>query len=131
MQPGMFTSPQVILFSSDIEASSAFYRRLGFRETFRVPVDGAPIHADLELGGYKIGFASIQSAEQDHGLHPLLGGQRATITVWTDGTAAAYRSLVDDGVVGLREPYVWLDRLLVAWIQDPDEHPIQIAQRLV
>ena len=35
-----FTAPQVILFSADVERASAFYRRLGFHETFRVPAMG-------------------------------------------------------------------------------------------
>jgi catechol 2,3-dioxygenase-like lactoylglutathione lyase family enzyme len=47
-------NPQTILFSSDVERASRFYQRLGFVETFRVPSDGAAIHADLELDGYKI-----------------------------------------------------------------------------
>ncbi|MGZ4165361.1 MAG: VOC family protein [Solirubrobacteraceae bacterium] len=79
-----FTSPQVILFSEDVERASAFYRRLGFEETFRVPEEGSPIHVDLSLDGYTIGFASM----------------------------------------------AWLDRLLIAWVQDPDGHPIQLVQEL-
>lgn len=40
-----FTAPQGILFSGDVERASAFDRRLGFQETFRVPDKGPPIHA--------------------------------------------------------------------------------------
>jgi hypothetical protein len=125
-----FTAPQVILFSADVEAASAFYRRLGFQETCRVPDVGAPIHVDLALGDYKIGFASIASSREHHGLRPVDEGQRATVTLWTEDTAAAYRSLTEAGVPGLAGPHVWLDRLLIAWIQDPDGHPIQLVQRL-
>jgi catechol 2,3-dioxygenase-like lactoylglutathione lyase family enzyme len=120
----------VILFSADVEQASSFYRRLGFEETFRVPDDGQPIHVDLVLGEYKIGFASITSSREHHGLRPVGEGQRATVTLWTQDTIAAYRSLTDAGVPGLAEPHVWLDRLLIAWIQDPDGHPIQLVQRL-
>jgi catechol 2,3-dioxygenase-like lactoylglutathione lyase family enzyme len=125
-----FTAPQVILFSADVERASAFYRRLGFHETFRVPDEGTPIHVDLVLGDYKIGFASITSAREHHGLRPVDTGQRATITLWTEDTRAAYRLLTAAGVPGLAEPHVWLDRLLIAWIHDPDGHPIQLVQRL-
>ena len=124
------TAPQVILFSADVEQASAFYQRLGFRETFRVPDDGPPIHVDLVLGDYKIGFASIASAREHHALRPVDEGQRATVTLWTEDTHAAYRTLTDAGVPSLAEPHVWLDRLLIAWIQDPDGHPIQLVQRL-
>lgn len=127
---GLFGKPEVILFSADVERATVFYQRLGFVEIFRVPSEGAPIHVDLELDGYKIGFASIQSARLNHGLEPAVTGQRGTITLWTADTPAAYQTLLDDGVPSLAPPAPWLDRLLIAWVQDPDGHPIQIVQRL-
>jgi hypothetical protein len=69
-----FTAPQVILFSADVERASGFYRRLGFEETFRVPDDGPPIHVDVVLNEYKIGFASIASSREHHGLQPVAEG---------------------------------------------------------
>jgi len=125
-----FTAPEVILFSGDVERAAEFYKRLGFAETFRVPQEGAPIHVDLQLDGYKIGFASIDSARQDHGLNPVTSGQRATVTLWTQDTARAYQALTALGVPGLAAPSVWLGRLLIAWVQDPDEHPVQLVQRI-
>jgi catechol 2,3-dioxygenase-like lactoylglutathione lyase family enzyme len=127
---GMLGKPQVILFSADVERAAAFYRRLGFRETFRVPAEGAPIHVDLSLDGYTIGFASITSAREDHGLDPVAEGQRGTVTLWTEDTASAYDALIAAGVPGLQPPHEWLGRLLIAWVQDPDGHPIQIVQPL-
>lgn len=127
---GAFTAPEVILFSADVERAAGFYTRLGFAETFRVPKEGTPIHVDLQLDGYKIGFASIDSSREDHGLDPITSGQRATVTLWTEDTATAYRALTAAGVPGLAAPSVWLDRLLIAWVQDPDGHPIQLVQAL-
>ena len=125
-----FREPEVILFSADVDRAASFYRSLGFHETFRVPAEGEPIHVDLELDGYRIGFASIGSARADHGLDPAVEGQRGTITLWTEDVAAAYDELIADGVPGLHAPVKWLGRLLVAWVQDPDEHPIQLVQEL-
>jgi catechol 2,3-dioxygenase-like lactoylglutathione lyase family enzyme len=102
-----FTAPQVILFSADVERASGFYRRLGFEETFRVPDDGPPIHVDVVLNEYKIGFASIASSREHHGLQPVAEGQRATVTLWTQDTREAYRSLTAAEVTGLAEPHVW------------------------
>jgi len=68
---GLFGSPQVILFTADVARAAEFYRRLGFHGTFRVPSEGDPIHVDLALDGYKIGFASIESSRDDHGLRPV------------------------------------------------------------
>jgi hypothetical protein len=35
-----FRTPEVILFSEDVERAVAFYSSLGFAETFRVPTEG-------------------------------------------------------------------------------------------
>ncbi|HSK91426.1 MAG TPA: VOC family protein [Euzebyales bacterium] len=126
----MFRDPQVVLFSRDVEGLAAFYKELGFRETFRVPAHGQPIHIDVGLDNYVIGLASIDSTRDDHGLDPVGDGQRAAVVLWTDDTAAAYQKLVSRGCPSLKPPHRWLDRLLIAWVADPDDHPLQIVQRL-
>lgn len=126
----MFRNPQIVLFSRDVERLADFYQGLGFTEKFRVPADGVPIHVDLELDGYLFGIASIDSTRDDHGLDPAVNGQRAAVVLWTDDTSSAYRSLVEQGSLGLQPPHVWLGRLLIAWVADPDGHPVQIVQEL-
>ncbi|MER7892418.1 VOC family protein [Micromonospora sp. NPDC094482] len=126
----MFRTPQIILFSEDVPRAVAFYSRLGFTETFRVPTEGEPIHVDLVLDGYKIGIASVESTRDDHGLDPVPAGQRAAVILWTDDTATAYTELIAMGAPALASPHRWLDRLLIAWTADPDGNPIQIVQRL-
>jgi catechol 2,3-dioxygenase-like lactoylglutathione lyase family enzyme len=78
----MFRTPQVILFSEDLERAATFYTSLGFTETFRVPTEGDPIHVDLALDDYKIGIASVASTRDDHGLDPVPRGQRAAVILW-------------------------------------------------
>ncbi|MEV4654764.1 VOC family protein [Micromonospora sp. NPDC049301] len=126
----MFRTPQVILFSADVPRAVRFYSRLGFTETFRVPVEGDPIHIDLVLDGYKIGVASVASTRDDHGLDPVPEGQRAAVILWTDDTAAAYAEITATGAPALAAPHEWLGRLLIAWTADPDGNPIQIVQPL-
>ncbi|SCG70459.1 VOC family protein [Micromonospora inositola] len=126
----MFRSPQVILFSEDVTRAAAFYAKLGFTETFRVPAEGEPIHVDLTLEGYRIGIASVASTRDDHGLDPVPSGQRAAVILWTDDTAAAYAKVTADGAPALAAPHIWLDRLLIAWTADPDGNPIQLVQHL-
>lgn len=48
---GHFRTPQVVLFTRDIDRATAFYGALGFREVFRTPEAGTPIHVDLALDG--------------------------------------------------------------------------------
>lgn len=126
----MFHSPQVILFSEDVSRAAAFYAGLGFTETFRVPLEGEPIHVDLALDGYKLGIASVASTRDDHGLDPVPEGQRLAVILCTDDTAAAFDELTAKGIPGLKSPHEWLGRLLIAWIADPDGNPIQIVQDL-
>jgi catechol 2,3-dioxygenase-like lactoylglutathione lyase family enzyme len=126
----LFRTPQIILFSEDLRRAAAFYSRLGFTETFRVPAEGEPIHVDLTLDGYRIGIASVASTRDDHGLDPIPRGQRAAVILWTDDTAAAFAALTASGAPALASPHEWLGRLLIAWTADPDGNPIQIVQHL-
>lgn len=126
----MFRSPQIVLFSQDVERATAFYTGLGFSEVFRVPADGRPIHVDLVLDGYRIGVASVESTRDDHGLDPVGAGQRAAVILWTDDTQAAFDDLVARGCPVLAPPMRWLDRLLIAWVADPDGYAVQVVQEL-
>lgn len=120
----------MVLFSADVERAARFYGSLGFVEKFRTPSQGEPIHVDVELGGYRIGIASIASTRDDHGLHPVEQGERAAVVLWADDVPAALARLRSAGVAVLKEPEPWLGRLLIAWVADPDGHPIQLVQSL-
>lgn len=123
-----FRSPQTVLFSADVERTTAFYTAIGFSEVFRTPLDGVPIHVDLELDGHRLGLASETSSRDDHGLDPVVAGQRAAVILWTDDTTAGYQRLLDLGATPVKSPAPWLDRLLIAWAADPDGHLIQVVQ---
>ncbi len=123
-----FRSPQIVLFSSDVERAAAFYTAIGFSEVFRTPADGEPIHVDLVLDGYRLGIASETSTREDHGLDPVVEGQRAAVILWTDDTPAGYERLLRHGATPVKPPSRWLDRLLIAWAADPDGHLIQVVQ---
>ncbi len=124
----IFKTPQIVLFSKDLSRTAEFYRQVGFEEVFRTPDEGTPIHVDLDLDGYRIGLASEASTRDDHGLVPVVEGQRAAVILWTDDTPSAYSTLLDLGAHAVSEPRLWLERLLIAWVEDPDGHPIQVVQ---
>lgn len=123
-----YRTPQIVLFSGDVERAANFYKGAGFSEAFRTPTDGAPIHIDLVLDGYRIGLASEESTRTDHGMDPVVSGQRAAVILWTDDTSAAYEHLQGLGAKPVKAPSPWLGRLLVAWLEDPDGHLIQVVQ---
>lgn len=124
----LFHTPQIVLFTRDIDHASAFYRSLGFEEAFRTPPTGTPIHVDLALDGYRIGLATETSTRIDHGLDPVVDGQRAALILWTDDVPAGYAHLVGLGATPLRPPEPWLDHLLIAWAEDLDGHLVQVVQ---
>ena len=127
----MFFTPQVNIFSEDVDRSVAFYSGLGFEETFRTPREGAPLHVELVLDGLKVGIAAVTSAVADHGLDVDLSlpGRGMEIVLWTDDADEAFRRMVAAGARPLSEPHDWLDSLRVAWVADPDDNPIELVQR--
>ena len=124
----LFHTPQIVLFTRDIERAAAFYRALGFEEVFRTPTSGTPIHVDLALDGYRLGLATETSTREDHGLAPVVGGQRAAGILWTDDVPFAFDRLVELGATPVAAPALWLDALLIAWAEDPDGHLVQVVQ---
>ena len=126
----LFRSPQIVLFTRDINRASDFYRALGFEEAFRTPKTGTPIHVDLVLDGYRIGLATETSTREDHGLEPVASGQRAAVILWTDDVPVAYARLVELGANAIKPPERWLENLLIAWVEDPDGHLLQVVQSL-
>lgn len=125
----MFRTPEVVLFTRHIEQTVAFYTAVGFQEVLRVPADGKPTRVDLELDGYRLGFATSKSVREDHWLDPVTSGQRAAVVLWTDDAVAGLQRLVDLGATPVHEPQPWLEDLLIAWATDPDGHLVQVVQR--
>lgn len=125
-----FSSPQAILFVADCERAARFYGAFGFRETFRSPAV-SPVKIEMELDGFALGLALPGPAAESHGIVPVTRGNRACITLWTDDVEEAYRIALDAGADDHLGPHPFLDgKLLVAFVQDPDEHPIQLVQRV-
>jgi catechol 2,3-dioxygenase-like lactoylglutathione lyase family enzyme len=119
---------QTNLYSAHVEQTVAFYVRLGFRERFRTPREGSPIHVELELEGFTLGVADVESARRDHGLDVTADGRGAEVCVWVEDTDATYHDLLARGATTMSEPHDWLENLRVAWVSDPDGHPVELVQ---
>ncbi len=126
----MFRNPSVNLYVRDVEASANFYRDLfGFRETFRTPASGSPIHVELRLGHLTLGLAAIESVRRVHGVAAAEGPPRAEVVVWTEDVDRAFATLTAKGAASLSAPHDFLDHLRAAWLADPDGNPVQIVAR--
>jgi catechol 2,3-dioxygenase-like lactoylglutathione lyase family enzyme len=127
--PAVFRSPAINVYSHDVMRLVRFYEGIGFHETFRTPKQGEPVHMEVTLDGFTMGFASVDAAIADHGLSPSLGGRPIEIVLWTDSTDRAYARLTADGAPSLSPPHDFLGSLRVAWVADPDGNPIHLVQR--
>ena len=125
----MFQNPAINIYSHDVLRLVGFYEGLGFREGFRTPKEGPPVHVEVTLGGFTIGIAAVDTAAADHGLSPDLGGRPVEIVLWTDDTDRDYTRLTAAGAPSLSPPHDFLANLRLAWVADPDGSPIQLAQR--
>ncbi len=119
------------LYSRNLTLSLAFYTALGFRETFRTPTSGVPIHLELSLDQFRVGIAAVEAASRDHGLHPGFGSRSVEIVLWCDDTDLAVQTLMEKGAPLLSPAHDFLEgKLRAAWVADPDGNPIQLVQRL-
>lgn len=126
-----FYDPQVNLYVKDVKISEQFYiHNFGFVETFRTPETGNAIHVELTLGQFKLGIASISSAESMHHLKVGTGLPRCEVVIWTDETDIAYNTLIKKGITSLSEPHTFIETIRAAWVSDPDDNPIQIVSKV-
>jgi catechol 2,3-dioxygenase-like lactoylglutathione lyase family enzyme len=126
----VFRSPQINLYSRDLSRAVTFYVNLGFVETFRTPAEGKPVHIELKLDGFTLGIATVEAAQEDHGLRPQGDGRWIEIVLWTDDVDAAVGTLVEQSAPLVSPAHDFLGgKLRVAWVADPDGNPIQLVQR--
>jgi catechol 2,3-dioxygenase-like lactoylglutathione lyase family enzyme len=125
----MFTTPQVNLYSRDVERTAGFYTAFGFAEVFRTPAQGPAEHVELVLEGLKLGVGSAAAGIREHGLDIHLDerGRGAEIVLWTDDVDAAHTLAVEAGARSLQEPHD-VRALRVAYVLDPDDNPLEFVQ---
>ncbi|MEU4695143.1 VOC family protein [Actinoplanes sp. NPDC023714] len=124
-----FRDAHPILYVADLEAALGFYRDLlGFVETYRFGEFVA-----LSLGGSAISVAQASDGQiGSHGLpmdlpRDLRAGRQFELCVYTDDVDAAIDGFRAAGVPVLVEPadQPWGERM--AYVADPDGHPVMIC----
>jgi predicted enzyme related to lactoylglutathione lyase len=125
----VFQTPSINIYSRNVMRLVAFYKNLGFRETFRTPKEGEPVHVEMTLDRFPIGVGSVAAAIADHALRPDLAGHPIEIVLWTNDADRAYARLTAEGAQSLSPPHDFLGFLHAAWVADPDGNPIQLVQR--
>jgi lactoylglutathione lyase len=127
---GMFTTPMVNLYTTDIEAGIRFYRDLlGFTETFRTPREGTPEHIELRLDGFTVGLGTVEAARRVHGVEAAPGSPAMVLVVWTDDVDKAFAELAGAGVPAVQSPHDTGSSNRNALLRDPDGNLVELVAR--
>lgn len=119
-----------IVYTADLTEALEFYRDLlGFEVTYRFPAEGTGDPQFVALNGIALA-ATSEGQIGTHGwpIAPHSGGFE--LCVYTDDVDAAVEELRSHGVLILTEPadQPWNERM--AYVADPDDHPVMICQKL-
>lgn len=106
-----------ILSVDDLAASVAFYRRLGFSQSYAFPSEGPAAFVTLERNGCTIGIASREPASDE----------RFSYWVYVDDADATFAALTGAGAPAEAEPRTepWGER--VASVRDPDGNVVHVG----
>ena len=126
-----FLNPLVNLYSRDVPAGVHFYRDLlGFKESFRTPKEGTPVHVELTLGGFGIGLSAVEAAKRVHGVDASPGAPSMAVTVWTHDVDQAFRMLTTAGVPVVQPPHNSSNNNRAALLRDPDGNLVEIVAKV-
>ncbi|MFF0300691.1 VOC family protein [Streptomyces sp. NPDC004562] len=121
------------LVVSDMAASVAFYRRLGF--PFPEGSESEPHAEAAPPGGVRLLLDTEDTIRSFHpGWRPPTGGGRAALALRCDGPAevdAVYEDLVAAGYHGELKPWDAFWRQRYAVVQDPDGNGVDLFAPLV
>jgi lactoylglutathione lyase len=112
-----------VIYSRHVATAEAFYVRLGFEETFRLPPEGEPGYVSLRRGDAELGIVSDEWPRDQLGVTAGTA-PRFELFVYVDDVDASARALSD---ALQREPQdmPWGERL--AYLRDPDGNPVALV----
>jgi lactoylglutathione lyase len=119
-----------VVYAADVEASAAFYERLGFVEFFRLPPaqEGPPGYVGMRRDTAELALVTTAAPAQTLGVTEIGPGPRFELYVYVDDVDTTLTALTAEGVPVLREPtdMPWGERL--AHVADPDGNPVALCQ---
>ena len=126
----MFVNFQVNLIVEHVEPCVAFYKALGFDETYRTPAEGAPEHVEVRALDLTLGVSSARAAREGHGIDVSGAGNAVQLCLWCADVDAAFATMLQAGAHAVREPQDFQGgRLRNGWVRDPANNLVEVVQR--
>ena len=126
----MFVNFQVNLIVENVEPCVAFYKALGFDETYRTPAEGAPEHVEVRALDLTLGVSSARAAREGHGIDVSGAGNAVQLCLWCADVDAAFATMLQAGAHAVREPQDFQGgRLRNGWVRDPANNLVEVVQR--
>ncbi|MFI8852359.1 VOC family protein [Streptomyces sp. NPDC053499] len=120
---------QPTLFTGDIEAMAAFYRTIGFVETYRFPTKEEPVFITLKWSAFHLTLADEAAVRASTGLDGIGAstGRGFDITVIVEDVDKTVGALREAGAPVVLDPrdQPWGDRH--AYVTDPEGNYVQIT----
>ena len=115
-----------VVYASDVEATAAFYERLGFERHVQMPPEGTPGYVGLRRAGGEVAVVDRAWPQDQFGV-PAGDGPRVEMFVYVDDVDATVAELTGAGTRILRPAadMPWGER--VAYVADPDGNPVALA----
>ena len=126
----MFVNFQVNMIVEDVAPCVAFYRAIGFEETYRTPAEGVAEHVEVRANGLTLGISTITAAREAHGIELSGAGNAVYVCLWCQDVDAAFQTILQAGGRTMREPRDFQGgRLRNGWALDPANNLIEIVQQ--
>jgi catechol 2,3-dioxygenase-like lactoylglutathione lyase family enzyme len=126
----VFSGFQINMFVDDVEPCVAFYKAIGFEETYRTPAEGAPEHVEVRALGLTLGIASVVAARDVHELEVSSEDNAVEVCLWSDDVDAAFERMLQAGARAVREPHDFqAGRLRTGWVLDPANNLVEVVQQ--
>lgn len=128
----MFVHFQINMVVEDVvlEQCVAFYKAIGFEETYRTPIEGTAEHVEVRALGLTLGISSMAAAQEMHELHVSGKGNAVQVCLWCDDVDADFERMLQAGARAVREPRDFQGgRLRNGWVLDPANNLVEVVQR--
>jgi lactoylglutathione lyase len=115
-----------VVYASDVEASAAFFERLGFQRYVQLPPEGVPGYVGLRRAAGEVAVVDQVWPQDQFGV-PAGDGPRVELFVYVDDVDDTMAELGAAGATMLREAadMPWGER--VGYVADPDGNPVALA----